>query len=219
MKKIIMIVSCLAISVIAFAQEETVDAKANTILQALTKKTKSYKSIKAEFTVTTYGRDKKPTDAQNGSLTVKGGKYRLDIKNQLVICDSTTTWTFLKDANEVQINTVDPSEKSAITPSNIFTIYESGFKNHFESESKIGNANVTVIDLYPKHPEKEKYHTLKLSVDKDKSQIIEVQAMMKDGTMLTYTIRSFSTNTDLPATTFKFDKKDYPGVEVEDLRN
>jgi outer membrane lipoprotein-sorting protein len=220
-KRLIAFVPLFLTTIVLFAQpEETVDARANSILQSLTKKTKSFRNIKAEFTVTSYGADKKPTDVQKGTLTVSGGKYRLDIKNQLVICDSLNTYTFLKDANEVQINSVDPNaEKGSITPSNIFTIYEKGFKTHFDGEAKQGNATIETIDLYPKHPEKEKYHTLKLSIDKDKNQVIEIQVLLKDGTVTKYTINTFSPNGTLPSSTFKFDKKDFPGAEIEDLRN
>ncbi len=204
----------------AFSQpEETADPKAAAILKSLSQKTKGFKTIKAECTVTTYDQQKKPVDNQKATLSSKGSKYRLEIKNQIVICDSTTTWTYLKDANEVQINNVDESDKSSITPNKIFTIYESGFKCHLESEKTEGGVNVAIIDLYPKHPEKQKYHTLKLKINKDKNQIMEVQQMMKDGTMVVYTITNFVTNSDLPSSTFIFDKKDFPGVEVEDLRN
>lgn len=219
-KKLILSVALLSLATVTMCQpKETVDAKANSILDALTRKTKSYKSIKAEFTVITYGRDKKPTDTQKGSLTVKGGKYKLDIKNQTVICDSTTTWTYLKDANEVQINTVDPTEKGSITPSNIFTIYQNGFKKHYEGEKTKGATTYETVDLYPNHPEKEKYHTLKLVINKQKNQIAEVIVLMKDGTMVKYSIDGFIANQDIPASTFTFDKSKYPGVEVEDLRD
>ena len=195
------------------------DVKANSILNSLTRKSKTYKSFKAGFTIVMYGRDKKPTDTQKGSLLVKGAKYKLDIKNQTVICDSSTVWTYLKDANEVQINNVDPKSKNAITPDNIFTIYKKGFKKHYEGESKQGNTIMETVDLYPIHPEKEKYHTLKFVINKEKNQIAEIKVMMKDGTMVYYIINTFATNINLPADTFSFNKKNYPDVEVEDLRD
>lgn len=220
MKKLILFIALLPAAVVTMAQpKETVDSKANSVLESLTRKTKSYKTIKADFTIIVYGRDKKPTDTQKGNLITKGGKYKLDIKNQTVICDSTTTWTYLKDANEVQINNVDRSDKNSLTPSNIFTIYQNGFKKHYEGTTKKGATTLEMIDLYPMHPEKEKYHTIKLTINKTKGQITEVQIMMKDGTMVKYTVNAFTPNSDVPASTFIFDKSKYPGVEVEDLRN
>lgn len=217
----LLVVLCSSVLMVNAQQAETADPKAKEILQALGKKAKTFKSIKAEFTITIYNKDKKEDDSQKGSLISKGGKYKLDIKNQTVICDSTTTWTYLKDANEVQISNVDPNaDKANITPTNIFTIYEKiGFKNHFESETKVGNDVMEVVDLYPKHPEREKYHTLKLTISKEKNQIMEVKVLLKDGSEQRYVLNSFVTNTDLPNSTFTFNAKDYPNVEVEDLRN
>ncbi|HXB14094.1 MAG TPA: outer membrane lipoprotein carrier protein LolA [Bacteroidia bacterium] len=216
MKKIFLFIVLCSFAIMMQAQEETADPKAKAILESLSKKTKTYKTIKAEFTVISYDKDKKPTDTQKGSLIVKGGKYKMDIKNQTVICDSTTTWTFLKDANEVQISNVDANaDKGSVSPTNIFTIYEKGFKSHFESEAN----NMDVIDLYPKHPEREQYHTLKLTINKEKNQITEVIVLKKDGSTMKYMISSFITNSEIPGSTFIFNAKDYPGVEVEDLRN
>jgi outer membrane lipoprotein carrier protein len=218
-KKLLLSIA-LCMSVIAMqAQEETVDAKATAILQSLSKKTKAYKTIKASFDIIMYSKDKKVTENQKGNLIVKGGKYKLEVKNQTVISDSTTMWTYLKDANEVQINNVDHSaNQNTISPTNIFTIYEKGFKSHFNGETTEKGATIENIDLFPKHPEKEKYHTLKLKIDKTKNQIVGVTVLMKDGTVMEYNIDSFSTDTDLGDTTFKFNPKDYPGIDVEDLR-
>ncbi|HTB07441.1 MAG TPA: outer membrane lipoprotein carrier protein LolA [Bacteroidia bacterium] len=215
MKKLVLtLVLCLSV-VAMYAQEETADPKAKAILQSLGKKTKAYKTIKAEFTMVVYGKDGKPTDNQKGNLTIKGGKYKFDMKNQVVISDSNTMWTYLKDANEVQINNVDHNtDKGSISPATIFTIYEKGFKSHFESEE----GNLEVVDLYPKHPEKEKYHTIKLVIDKNKNQITSIKVMLKDGTMMSYTIDNFVTDTAIADSYFKFEAKDYPGVEVTDLR-
>lgn len=198
---------------------ETKDVKATSILQTLDKKTKSYTTIHAEFTITLYGADKKPGDSQKGALWVKGAKYKYDIKNQVVFCDSSTTWTYLKDANEVQINKVDPtSDKGSLSPATIFTFYEKGFKSHFIDEEKVNNVVCECIELYPKHPEKEKYHTIKLFIDKVKNQVVQAIFLMKDGTTQIITVTKFAPNTILPNTTFTFDTKSYPGVEVEDLR-
>ncbi len=221
MKKILILCVLSVCAVLLKAQTaESADPKAREIIQELSKKAKTYKAIKAEFTIVIYDRNKQPGDPQKGSLCSKGAKYRLDIKNQTVFCDSATTWTYLKDANEVQINNVESDpDKGNISPTSIFTIYEKGFKSHLESETKSGAATMDVIDLYPKRPEQEKYHTLKLTINKDKGTITQIMVLMKDGTSVKYVVNSFNPDADLPSGTFTFNKKDYPGVEVEDLRN
>ena len=220
MKKLILpfVFSLFAMAVIA-QPAETPDAKANGILQAASKKTKTFKTISAEFTITQYGTDKKPGESQKGSLWSKGAKYKLDIKNQTTFCDSSTKWTYMKDANEVQINKVDASsDNDGLSPATIFSFYEKGFKSRFVDEEKVKNVLCECVDLYPKHPEKEKYHTLRLFIDKVKNQLVQITVMMKDGTTQIISVDKFNSNLPLTDASFAFDKSKYPGVEIEDLR-
>jgi outer membrane lipoprotein-sorting protein len=200
-------------------QEDTPDKKAASILQSLNKKAKTYKTIKASFSLVSYGRDKKQGDKQEGTLLVKGGKYRLELKSQTIYCDSLTLWTYITDANEVQINTIDRNnDKETLSPATIFNLYEKDFKSRYDTEKSVAGKIIVQIDLYPRHPEKEKYHTLKLFIDKSKNQVTDIKVMMKDATEMDYSITDFSTNIQLPDTEFIFNTKDHPGVEVEDLR-
>lgn len=206
-------------AVCAQQSAETVDAKATAILRSLDKKTKAYKTMSAEFTITQYTAAKKPGEAQKGKIWVKGAKYKYELDNQTVFCDSTTTWTYLKDANEVQINKVDPtSDKGNLSPATIFTIYEKDFKSRFVDEEKVNSILCECIDLYPKHPEKQKYHTIRLFIDKIKNQILQVSLLMKDGSTSVILFNKFTPNNILADSTFTFDSKSYPGVEIEDLR-
>ncbi len=210
---------CLLALAVSAQQAENTDTKANAILKSLSTKTKTYKTITGEFTFTQYGKDKKPGESQNGKLLLKGAKYKLDIKNQTTWCDSITKWTFIKDANQVQINSVDTSdEKGGLSPSTIFKFYEKGFKSHFVDEEKINGLLCQCVELYPKHPEKAKYHTIKLFIDKVKNQISQISILMKDGTTQIITIDKFTPNAPMPNSTFIFDAKNFPGVEIEDLR-
>ena len=197
------------------AQEH--DPKAKAILDELSKKTKTYASIKAEFAITVEDRDKKK-ETQNGNIQIKGNKYKLEIKGQEVISDGKTTWTYLKDANEVQVNNVDLNSTDAINPSNIFTVYEKGYKYKFDKEEAVKGITIQTINLYPENPEKKKYHTVKLMVDKTKKQITGIKMLMKDGSVNSYEIKKFTTNTEMNDALFTFDPKAHPGAEVVDLR-
>ena len=123
-------------------------------------------------------------------------------------------WDYIKDANEVQIKDVEVGGDENLNPSNIFTIYEKGYKYKFDSE----DATKQIVSLFPENPDKKKFHTVKLIIDKVKKQITQVKMMMKDGSTHTYEIKSFATNTEMPDTNFVFNAKAHPGISVEDLR-
>jgi len=189
------------------------DPKAKAILDELSAKTKAYTSIKAEFTFTIEKKDKSK-DVQNGKIQTKGSKYKLEIPGHEIYCDGKTLWDYIKDANEVQIKDAETDKEDGISPTTIFTLYEKGFKYKFESET----ATQQVITLFPDNPDKKKYHTVKLYIDKTKKQISMVKMLMKDGSTHTYEIKKFETNTAIPDTDFVFNTKAHPGISIEDLR-
>ncbi len=188
------------------------DPKAKKILDEVSAKTKAYTSIKAEFSKTTEKKDK-TKDTQDSKLETKGAKYKLVIPGHEIYCDGKTVWDFVKDANEVIIKDMEV-DNDALNPSTIFTMYEKGYKYKFDDE----DATTQTVSLFPENPDKQKFHTVKLSIDKFKKQIISVKMMMKDGSIQIYSIKSFVGNSDIPDSNFTFNTKAHTGISVEDLR-
>lgn len=217
MKKVIIAIGFMIVHIYSYAQ---VDAKAKKILDDVSAKTKTYSSINAEFSITVENLKNKSIHTQFGKLTLKSNKYKLEVNNQVIISDGKTSWTVLKDASEVQINTVESKEKeTGLNPSNIFTMHEKGFKYEYVKEEKQKNGSVfQIIKLYPEDAKKKNYHTAVLTINKEKSQIVSIKILGKDGTDMTYAVKSLSTNTAVPETVFVFNEKSYPGYEVIDLR-
>lgn len=217
MKKAFLSLMALIISFSVHAQN---DARAKKVLDDLSAKTKTYSTINADFTITIENKKNKTTDTQSGKLALKGSKYKLEVNNQVIISDGKTSWTVLKDASEVQVNTVESKEKeTGLNPSNIFTIYEKGFKYEFVKDEKQKNGETyQIVKLFPDEPKKKNFHTIVLTVSKEKMQIVNIKVLGKDGTDMTYAVKSFTVNNNFPDATFSFSEKNYPGYEVIDLR-
>ncbi|HXU26422.1 MAG TPA: outer membrane lipoprotein carrier protein LolA [Bacteroidia bacterium] len=196
------------------------DPKAKAILDDLSKTTKSYKTIVAEYELVLLNKDKKQTDKQTGKIEVKGNKFRLEIPGNSIICDGKTVWTHNKDAQEVTIKNFEPNSEEGLNPTNIFTMYETGYKYKYEKEEKIGANTYHVINLYPTvKPEKKKFHTIKLFVDKVKKQVGEIKMLMKDGGTQTYAIKSLTPNAPLADNVFVFDTKSFKPDQIIDERD
>ncbi len=196
-----------------FAQ---VDKKAKDILSGVSSKYRSYKSMKADFSYTLENPTAKIKETQSGSIILSGVKYRLAIAGQEVICDGKTSWTYMKEAKEVQVNTVDPAE-GGIKPNEIFTMYEKGFLYKFVDEKKVGGKIQQNIELTPTD-KSTNFFKIKLTVDKSSKQIVKSVIFEKTGNRYTCAIRECTPNFAVNAGTFVFDAKKYPGVEVVDLR-
>lgn len=196
---------------------QTPDTKtATTILNAVNTKYKSYGSVKASFNMKTEGSTNKITDTQTGILFVKGNKYKLELTNQEITCDNVNIWTFLKDANEVQVNSYEPDE-DAINPTQIFTIYEKNFLCGYIEEQTINSKIYQVIDMTPNDKTKS-YFKVRLLIDKATKTIYSAKIFDKNGSRYTYEIVKFTPNPTLVDTYFTFNAKDHPGIEVVDLR-
>lgn len=209
-------VLCLLFCMQSFAQNTQNDPKASQILNAVSAKYKSLKAVKAEFTVRVENGQNTTNDVQTGTLFVKGNKYKVQLKNQEITSDNNTVWTYLKDANEVQVNTYDPDENS-ITPSEIFTIYEKDFLYAFIEEKKVNGKVIQFIELTP-HDKAKPYFKIRLGIDKSSKTVQSAVVFDKNGNRYTYEIKNFVSNPTLEDAFFSFDTKQHPGVEVVDLR-
>ena len=219
MKKIFLITSIFTfLGLMAFAQDQ--DPKAKPILDDLSKTTKAYKTITSEYVYTIVNKDKKQLEKWTGKVLIKGSKFKLDIPGNKIVCDAKTIWAHNKDAGEVTIKNFDSNNEDQLNPTKIFTMYETGFKYKYEKEEKIGVNTFHVITLYPSvKPEKKKFHTVKLYIDKVKKQIAQVVMFMKDGSTQTYEIKSFKANAEIADAVFTFDLKPFKADQIIDERD
>lgn len=187
------------------------DQKAKSILDQLSKKTKSYTSIEAKFTNTFSSTVTDINEKQSGTLFLKDDSYRLEMEAQTIICDGETNWIYLEDEEEVNITEID-DEENELNPSKIFTIYENGYKYKFVKED---NKNYQ-IDLFPN--ESGPFLKVELFIDKTKMQISSFTMIDKQGSQYKYDIDSFITNKEMSNDFFVFKTADYPNVDVIDLR-
>jgi outer membrane lipoprotein carrier protein len=196
-----------------FAQ--TKDAKAVALVDEVSAKTKSYKSIRADFSYTMENKQAKINEVKTGTLTLSGDKYRLKAVGQEVICDGKTIWTYLKESNEVQINDLDNKDE-ALTPSKLLSSYNSNYKSKILKDRSPADPNETTLELIPNVIKN--FTKAVLVVDKIKKQVKRFILYDKSGNIFTYKITKYQTDLPVTAADFTFDKTKFPGVEVIDMR-
>ncbi len=219
MRKVLNLFVALLLTSSVVAQTPDLDPKAKSILDKLSAKTKAYSSISATFNSTLNNPKAKVKLNQKGSLKLKGNKYKIELDDYTIINDGKTGWTYTKESNEVQVDDAAEMKKGAsIKPSEIFTIWENGFRYKYEKEAVVGGAKCDIIKLFPKDTKGKNYHTIVLAINKAKMEVQTVEVQGKGGETYNYTVTKFAPNTALPETDFSFDKTKYPGVEVIDNR-
>jgi outer membrane lipoprotein carrier protein len=193
------------------------DPQAKGVLDAVSAKFKTFKTVKASFTLKIEDAAGKVQGSKTGTVMMKGVKYRVSITGQEIFCDGATIWTYDVAAKEVQVSTLDNSSGS-ITPQKLFTnFYDKDFLFVLAPDVKKGGKVFQVVELTPIDKTKPFFKVV-LEVDKASKTIMSTRVFEKNGNRYLYAINIMNTTTAITDDTFSFNLKKYPGVEVIDLR-
>jgi len=188
------------------------DKKSTAILDAMSTKYEKIKSFKAIFTYTPEGG--KPL---KGDATVKGTKFRLKMAGQEIFNDGKLMATYIKETNEVNLQDFDPSAGGDLDPTRIYSAYKKGFKYAFLQEKKEGAQTYEVVELTStgKNSQVDK---VQIQVNKADKSINSWKIFQKNGQKVKYKVEQFQPDVAVADTYFTFNAKQFPGVEVVDLR-
>ncbi|MEI8278960.1 MAG: outer membrane lipoprotein carrier protein LolA [Bacteroidota bacterium] len=193
------------------------DPKAKAVLEGVSKKINSLKSLKANFALHLTDAKGKVKETKKGSFSMKGRKYHVSLNGQEIICDTKTVWTYMKETNEVQVSAYNPNEQT-LSPDKLFTnFYDKEYSYKFVGEKKINGKNCDVLELMPLNKSKQ-FTKLELVVDKATTTISGGSYWEKNGNKYQYEISGFTPNATISDASFVFDKAAHPGVEVVDLK-
>lgn len=215
MKKVYFAFLFSAISLFASAQPS--DPAAKIILDGVSAKFRTFKTVSAAFSYKVENASGKALSTKTGTLVMKGTKYRVSFSGQEIFCNGTTVWNYDKSANEVTVSKLDNSS-GMITPQKLFTnFYDKDFRYILNGEQKIAGKTIQEIEMTPIDKSKP-FHKVYVQVDKSAKTIYSTRVLENAGNRYIYTVTTMKTNTPVVDSEFVFDKSKYPGVEEIDLR-
>ncbi len=217
MKKALMIVALLLTVGMVNAQS---DAKAKEILDEVSAKTKTFKSMSADFIFSMVNKEMDINEQNEGTIKLKGQKYKVALPGTgyEIYSDGNTIWTYMRDGNQVTITHVEEDGGESIdNPASIFSIYERGFRSKFVAETQEGGKTLYQIELFP---DSDEYQVTKIEVSINKSTLMLDEATLHstDGNLYGIVVKKMETNIDLQDSDFVFDASKHPDVEMIDLR-
>jgi hypothetical protein len=216
LQKIVLLTISFLVTTGTFSQQ---DPEAKRILELFSKKTKSYRAYKTDFTILSENRQNHESTKNKGKLYVKGEKYKMELDKTEIYYDGKYIYNFIPASNEVSI--AKPGKNSddifANNPSKLFNIYVKDFKFRYLGEVTENKRNCYEVDLYP-FDLKRKYSIIKLLIDKNNLELVSAKLIMKSG--VDYTVKIDTFDGKIPATDadFIFNIKAHKGIEVVDLR-
>ena len=215
MKKSILFTTLFVLAAIFQSSAQT----SKEILDKLSAKAKTFKTITADFSYTLNNPKSNTNQTMNGSVKIKGSKYYVTMSNFQIWCDGKTVWNYNKEGNEVTIDNLADVKDGGFDPAELFTIWEKNFKHEMK------NANATVdgvacyqIALFPNDVKSKAYHTIILNIDKTKMEVLKAEIKTRENATITYKVKSFKTTTEIADGEFIFNKAKFPGVEEIDNR-
>ena len=215
MKRISLLLGLVLVMFTGFTQGN--DPAAKKVLDAVSKKFKTYKAVQSNFTLQIEDAKGKVQGTKKGTVYMKGPRYRVNITGQEIYSDGQNVWTYDKGANEVTITQLDASG-SGITPQKLFTsFYDKDFLYKLNGEKKIAGKVLQEIEMTPVDKTKA-FHKVYLLVDKKTQSIYSTRVLEKNGNKYSYTVNTLNGKAAIGDDVFSFNKSKYPGVEEVDLR-
>lgn len=200
MKYHILLILMIILPLQAFAQK---DARAREVLEGMTA---AY--TKAEGTEIRFG------GTMEGTLALKGEMFVLDCAGIKSWFDGKTLWSYVEDSGEVNVSTPTPEEVQAINPYTMLGMYRNGFDYRYAGTKNRNGRSCKEVVLTPETEQDIKSITVGIN---DSMEPVYINIETSNGERQNIEIKKYTVR-KLEDGFFRFNPKDYPGVEVIDLR-
>ena len=209
--KISLVILIVAASASFSAQK--IDAKAKTILDAISKQYKSKNNVYFKFVYGT-GNSKKITRTEPGIFYSAKDKYKLKIMGTEQIFDGKKLYNISAEDQEVTVAKPTGNEQM-FSPLNYIEEYKKGYNVKYMGKLMVNGVNSDYIKLTP--TSKNGIQEVNLFVNAAKKQIVKVEQFSTDKSVSVIAISDYKENQNLSSALFNFDKDQYKNYLVTEL--
>ena len=152
---------------------------------------------------------------QSSSRTIyiqKEDKYRIESKNEVIVTDGVTSWSYYKKKKQVVIDNYK-KDGNTFSPNKFLFSYPENFYSDLDGTESISGSECYILKLSPRH--KGSVKSAKIWVDKEDNLIRKISINSSESST-TYTLKKITLDVGLSSSKFSFSPPE--GVEVIDLR-
>lgn len=205
MTRLLRPLALLAAVAVAFpAQAQSPEA----IARQLQQRYGALESLQASFVQTAGGQ------RLEGTLSVRGDAFRLDLGEQVLVTDGGTLWSYSRADEQVVVQPYDPS-RVGFSVGQLFTDYLAVFRVTGATKATIGGVAHDVLTLRPRQSGAS-VRDATLYVRSSDAVPTRIRVHDTNGGTLAFDLRNVRRNVSLSASTFRFEAP--RGTEVVDLR-
>lgn len=197
--KKLLLLSILLVSQLANAENATA------ILDKAAAKFRASGDVKIGFQVKT------EAGSTTGYIDISGNKFHCDMGGTRVWFDGKTLWNYVKANEEVNVTNPSDAEAARLNPYSFITMYKKGYS------CKMGKSTKAYHEVVMTGNKSSAYKSVVVQLDKKTYRPLYIKTQTaKNNTEVT--VNSYLPNQQFGAGQFSFSKKEFPGVEVVDLR-
>lgn len=196
------------------------DPEAVKLLGQLREKYDAFTTMRADFRLD-IAFPNQPLESQKGNISRKGDNVRFKLGEQEGIINTEAAYLIQHGNKEVMINNLpEPGELNGVlTPQTLFNFYEgNAYVLAITGTETVAGRNLKIVELKPVDRDASDFTKMRLQVDPSRKEIVSVKAFARDGSNYTFFLDKTEGNPALSDNTFSFDKNEFTGYHVEDLR-
>ena len=191
-------------------------ANAGAILEKVSQLYKQWSGIDIKFAANIRSEKNNISESFEGTIIMKDDKFVLKTPDMMTWFDGKTQWTYWVRTKEVNLNTPSVDELRFSNPMMILQDYKKDFNVSYIGESTSSNAKIAYdIALTPK--KKDDIEKIEVQIEKTTSLPSRLVVTMGNDMRSTITIKEIKEIAPSKEI-FTFPERDYPGVEIIDLR-
>lgn len=203
----------LIVAASASFSAQKIDAKAKTILDAISTQYKSKNNVYFKFVYGT-GNSKKITRTEPGIFYSAKDKYKLKIMGTEQIFDGKKLYNISAEDQEVTVAKPTGNEQM-FSPLNYIEEYKKGYNVKYMGKLIVNGVNSDYIKLTP--TSKNGIQEVNLFVNGAKKQIVKVEQFSTDKSVSVIAISDYKENQILSSALFNFDRDQYKNYLVTEL--
>lgn len=173
--------------------------------------------VKAVFSLRVLGTGGVEDNTIEGTIRLKGSKFKLEVKEMISWFDGKNQWVYLVETKEVNLSNPTEEDLLMINPINVFQLYRHGYNCKYLGEKNEEGKAVLKVLLTPS----DKYSSLlgiEASFNKVSLRPVKIVITNKDKSGSVITIPNYLTGQIYADVFFSFPQKEYPNLDVIDLR-